>query len=129
MTADGGGRKGRRHRLWTVALPPLAHGIDLRMALCHCPPGTSQWHQIAPRMVSHLRRYGRGRPLSSHEVTVHQMAHTTTQHGRTIHAALETGRYRIGIKVTDHEVEQVKLKQSTFHGEWHDTIMPMRSSK
>jgi hypothetical protein len=71
----------------------------------------------------------RGRPLISHEVMVHLLANTTTPQGRTIQAALETGRDPLGITVTDPEFEQVKRQPATFHGEWHYTIMPMRSSK
>jgi hypothetical protein len=129
ITADGGGSKGSRNRLWKVALQQLATDIGLRMAVCHFPPGTSKWNKIEHRMFSHMSMNWRGRPLISHEVMVNLIANTTTQQGLTIQAALDTGRYPIGLKVTDHEFEQVKLKPSTFHGEWNYTIMPMRSSK
>ena len=129
MTADGGGSNGSRNRLWKVALQQLATDIGLRMAVCHFPPGTSKWHKIEHRMFSHISLNWRGRPLISHEVIVNLIANTTTQQGLTIKAALDTGRYPIGIKVTDQEFEKVKLKPSKFHGEWNYTIMPMQSSK
>ena len=129
MTADGGGSKGSRNRLWQVALQPLANAIGRRIAVCHFPPGTSTWNKIEQRMVSHMSLNWRGRPLISHEVMVHLMANTTTPPGLTLKAALDTGHDPIGIKVTDQEFEKVKLKPSKFHGEWPYTIMPMRSSK
>jgi len=129
ITADGGGSNGSRNRLWKVALQPLANDIGLRMAVCHFPPGTSKWNKIEHRMFSHISMKWRGRPLISHEVIVNLIANTTTQQGLTITAALDTGRYPIGIKVTDQEFEKVKLKPSKFHGEWNYTIMPMLSSK
>ena len=129
ITADGGGSNGSRNRLWKVALQQLANDIGLRMAVCHFPPGTSKWNKIEHRMFSHMSMNWRGRPLISHEVIVNLIAHTTTQQGLTIKAALDTGRYPIGIKVTDQEFEKVKLKPSKFHGEWNYTIMPMLSSK
>jgi hypothetical protein len=129
ITADGGGSNGSRNRLWKVALQQLANDIGLRMAVCHFPPGTSKWNKIEHRMFSHISMNWRGRPLISHEVMVNLIANTTTQQGLTIKAALDTGRYPIGIKVTDQEFEKVKLKQSKFHGEWNYTIMPMLSSK
>jgi len=129
ITADGGGSNGSRNRLWKVALQQLANDIGLRMAVCHFPPGTSKWNKIEHRMFSHISMNWRGRPLISHEVIVNLIANTTTQQGLTIKAALDTGRYPIGIKVTDQEFEKVKLKQSKFHGEWNYTIMPMLSSK
>jgi hypothetical protein len=129
ITADGGGSNGSRNRLWKVALPQLANDIGLRMAVCHFPPGTSKWNKIEHRMFSHISMNWRGRPLISHEVIVNLIANTTTEQGLTIKATLDTGRYPIGIKVTDQEFEKVKLKQSKFHGEWNYTIMPMLSSK
>jgi hypothetical protein len=129
MTADGGGSHGSRNRLWKVALQPLAKDIGRRMAVCHVPPGTSKWHKIEHRLCSHLSRHWRGRPLISPEVMVNLMANTTTPQGLTIKAALDTGRDPIAIKVTDQEFEQVKLQQSTFHGEWNYTIIPMLSAK
>ena len=129
ITADGGGSNGSRNRLWKVALQQLANDIGLRMAVCHFPPGTSKWNKIEHRLFSHLSMNWRGRPLISHEVIVNLIANTTTQQGLTMKATLDTGRYPIGIKVTDQEFEQVKLKQSKFHGEWNYTIMPMLSPK
>jgi hypothetical protein len=129
MTADGGGSHGSRNRLWKVALQPLAKDMGRRMAVGHVPPGTSKWHKIDHRLCSHMSLHGRGRPLISHEVMVNLMANTTTPQGLTMKAALDPGRDPIGIKVTDHEFEQVKLQPSTFHGEWNDTIIPMLSAK
>ena len=45
ITADGGGRNGRRSRLWKVALQRLAAATGVRIAVCHVPPGTSTWHK------------------------------------------------------------------------------------
>jgi Rhodopirellula transposase DDE domain len=129
ITADGGGSNGSRNRLWKMALQQLANDIGLRMAVCHFPPGTSKWNKIEHRMFSHISMNWRGRPLISHEVIVNLIANTTTQQGLTIKAALDTGRYPTGIKVTDQEFEKVKLRQAKFHGEWNYTIMPMQSSK
>jgi hypothetical protein len=129
ITADGGGSNGSRNRLWKMALQQLANDMGLRRAVCHFPPGTSKWNKIEHRMFSHMSMNWRGRPLISHEVIVNLIANTTTQQGLTIKAALDTGRYPTGIKVTDQEFEQVKLRQAKFHGEWNYTIMPMQSSK
>jgi hypothetical protein len=129
MTADGGGSHGSRNRLWKVALQPLANDIGLRMAVCHCPPGTSQWHKIEHRMFSHLSMNWRGRPLISHAVMVNLIAHTTTPPGLTMKATLDTGRDPIGSKVTAQAFEQVTRQPSKFHGEWNSTIMPRLSPK
>jgi hypothetical protein len=124
ITADGGGSNGSRNRLWKVALQRLADEIGLRISVCHFPPGTSKWNKIEHRMFSHISLNWRGKPLTSHEVIVNLIAHTTTQTGLTIRAALDTHRYPRGIKVTDQELENVKLRKADFHGEWNYTILP-----
>ena len=129
ITADGGGSNGSRNRFWKVALQQLANDTGMRMTVCHFPPGTSKWNKIEHRMFSHISMHWRGCPLISHEVVVNLIANTTTQQGLTIKAALDTGRYPTGIKVTDQELDQVKLKKAKFHGEWNYTIMPTKANK
>jgi hypothetical protein len=41
-----------------------------------------------------------------------------------LQAALDTGCYPTGIKVTDHELQDVVLEPAAFHGEWNYTITP-----
>lgn len=129
ITADGGGSNGSRNRLWKSALQQLANDLGMRIMVCHFPPGTSKWNKIEHRMFSHISMNWRGRPLISHEVIVNLIANTTTQQGLTIQAALDTGRYPTGVKVTDQALDQVKLKKAKFHGEWNYTIRPTKSSK
>ena len=124
ITADGGGSNGSRSRLWKVALQRLADAIGLRLSVCHFPPGTSKWNKIEHRMFSHISLNWRGKPLTSHEVIVNLIANTTTQTGLTIRAELDSRQYPTGIKVTDQELEHVRLQQADFHGEWNYTILP-----
>jgi Rhodopirellula transposase DDE domain len=127
ITADGGGGNGRRSRLWKVALQRLADELEVRISVCHFPPGTSKWNKIEHRMFSHISMNWRGKPLTSHEVIVNLIAHTTTQTGLAIRAELDTHRYPTGIKVTDQELENVRLQKADFHGEWNYTILPTSS--
>lgn len=124
MTADGGGSHGRRNRLWKVALPRLADATGFRIAVGHVPPGTSTWQKIAQRMCSHSSMHWRGQPLTSHEVIVHLIAHTTTDKGLKIQAALDTGCDPTGTNVTDQELQGVAREPAAFHGEWNYTITP-----
>jgi len=52
------------------------------------------------------------------------MANTTPEKGRKIQAALDTGCYPPGIKVTDHELQDVALDLAALHGEWNYTLTP-----
>ena len=115
ITADGGGSNGSRNRLWKVALQRLADELGLRISVCHFP-GTSKWNKIEHRMFRHISMNWRGKPLTSHEVIVNLIANTTTQTGLTIHAELDTHQYPTGIKVTDQELETVRLQGQIFTG-------------
>jgi DDE family transposase len=126
ITADGGGSNGSRNRLWKVALQDLADEIGLRLHVCHFPPGTSKWNKIEHRLFCHITQNWRGKPLISHEVIVSLIAHTTTQAGLTVKAALDTNAYETGIKVADAELAKLKLKPADFHGDWNYVLTPRR---
>jgi hypothetical protein len=40
---------------------------------------------------------------------------------------LDYGSYDKGIKVSDAEMEQLKLKRNKFHGEWNYSLIPRHS--
>jgi transposase len=124
ITADGGGSNGSRRRLWKVALQRLADELGMGITVCHFPPGTSKWNKIEHRMFSHISLNWRGQPLTSLDVIVNLIAHTTTQQGLYIEAALDTNPYPTGIVVSDQELAAVSLQRANFHGDWNYTITP-----
>lgn len=124
ICADGGGSNGYRVRLWKVELQSLATETGLRITTCHFPPGTSKWNKIEHRLFSHISMNWRGRPLVSHEVIVKLIGKTSTRNGLRIKAKLDKRKYPTKIKVSDAEMERVKLKPHKFHGEWNYSIRP-----
>jgi hypothetical protein len=126
ITADGGGSNGSRCRLWKVALQELAAQLGLAIHVSHFPPGTSKWNKIEHRMFCHITQNWRGKPLISHEVIINLIAHTATKSGLRIRAALDRGRYPIGVSVAAEELAAVNLKRAEFHGEWNYIILPNR---
>lgn len=124
ITADGGGSNGSRNRLWKIALQALADDLGLGLEICHFPPGTSKWNKIEHRLFSFITKNWRGRPLTSYQVIVNLIAHTTTQAGLLVKAALDTGHYETGIVVSDEELARVNLIPEKFHGEWNYAIQP-----
>jgi hypothetical protein len=124
ITADSGGSNGSRVRLWKVCLQRLADELRLRISVCHFPPGTSKWNKIEHRMFCHITENWRGKPLVSHAVVVNLIGGTKTRTGLHIQAELDTNSYQKGIKVTNAEWEDVRLKKANFHGEWNYTILP-----
>jgi hypothetical protein len=126
ITADGGGSNGHRNRLWKVALQGLADDIGIKLRVCHFPPGTSKWNKIEHRLFCHITKNWRGRPLTSYEVVVQLIANTKTTKGLTVQAALDPHLYEIGIKVSDEELEKLKITPAKFHGNWNYTVGPRR---
>jgi len=124
ITADGGGSNSSRCRLWKVALQELADATGLVLHVSHFPPGTSKWNKIEHRLFCHVTQNWRGEPLVSHELIVKLIGSTTTDTGLKVRAALDTGRYESGIKVTDEELDAVRIKRDDFHGEWNYSILP-----
>ncbi len=126
ITADGGGSNGSRSRLWKVALQGLANQLDMKLRVCHFPPGTSKWNKIEHRLFSYITSNWRGQPLVSLQTIVQLIASTTTKTGLTVQAAVDTNTYETGIKVTDEEMAQLRLTPSAFHGNWNYTIAPKK---
>ena len=124
ITADGGGSNGVRCRLWKVALQKLADRMKMPLRVCHFPPGTSKWNKIEHRLFSHISINWRGRPLTSVELIVQLIGATTTKTGLKVRAAVDTGKYPIGLKVSDEELAKVRCVPDTFHGEWNYRIKP-----
>jgi hypothetical protein len=115
ITADAGGSNGSRLRLWKVELQKLADETGLRIAVCHFPPGTSKWNKIEHRLFSYISQNWRGKPLRSYEIIVNLIAATTTSTGLKVHAELDTDLYKAGIKVSDQELDRVRIRRDKFH--------------
>ncbi len=124
ISADGGGANSSRSHLWKVALQRLADQTNLRLWVCHFPPGTSKWNKIEHRMFACITQNWRGRPLVSHDVVVNLIANTTSKTGLRIRAALDPGRYPTGKKVSPEELAALNLRVDPFHGEWNYTVIP-----
>jgi Rhodopirellula transposase DDE domain len=126
ITADGGGSNGSRSRLWKVCLQGLADELEITLVVCHFPPGTSKWNKIEHQLFSFITQNWRGRPLVSREAVVSLIAGTTTRTGLVVKAALDTNHYETAIKVSDVELERLKLNRHRFHGDWNYTIKPRK---
>ena len=124
ITADGGGSNSSRGRLWKVALQGFADTSELRLTVCHFPPGTSKWNKIEHRLFSHITQNWRGRPLTSHEVVVNLIANTTTRSGLRVQAALDPAQYATNRHISDGQMRELYLTRHAFHGDWNYTIYP-----
>jgi hypothetical protein len=55
---------------------------------------------------------------------VNLIANTTTRSGLKVKAVLDTKTYETGQKVADDEMEALRLKRHSFHGDWNYTLSP-----
>lgn len=76
-----------------------------------------KWNKIEHRMFCHITQNRRGKPLVSHEVVVNLIGSTTTRKGLKIRAGINENEYQIGIKISDKEMAELKIKKEDFHGE------------
>jgi transposase len=124
ITADCGGSNGYRVKLWKLELQHLADVTGLTIQVCHFPPGTSKWNKIEHSMFCHISQNWRGRPLTSRQVIIKLITHTTTKTGLRIRAKLDKHHYKTGIEVSDKELNSIAIERDGFHGDWNYRIKP-----
>src|SRR5207245_2391872 len=128
ITADGGGSNGVRNRLWKKKLQELCNDEQLAISVVHYPPATSKWNskwnKIEHRVFSFISINWRATPLTSLEVVLELISHTTTKESLTVTAGKDSHSYPTGTKVTDDELAALHLFSEEFHGEWNYTISP-----
>jgi transposase len=124
ITADGGGSNGARNRLWKKKLQEFANSEHLTITVAHYPPATSKWNKIEHRLFSFISINWRAKPLTSLEVVLELLSHTTTKEGLAVTAVKDGNTYPTGLKVTDEELAGLNIVRDSFHGEWNYTIKP-----
>jgi len=122
ITADGGGSNGYRTRLWKLEIQKLANEFNLKINICHFPPGTSKWNKIEHRLFSFISKNWRGKPLDSIATIVNLISNTTTEKGLKVEADIDENEYEKGIKVSDDEMDRINIKRDEFRGEWNYNI-------
>ena len=122
ITADGGGSNGSRNRLWKYCLQQLADRHGLAVMVCHFPPGTSKWNKVEHRLFSQISVTWRGEPLVSYETIINFISSTTTKTGLKVKAELDTHEYETGKKVTDKQMQALRVKYHDTHPQWNYTI-------
>ncbi|MFH0893447.1 MAG: ISAzo13 family transposase, partial [Bacteroidota bacterium] len=124
ITADCGGSNGYRVRLWKLELQKFADELGLPISVSHFPPGTSKWNKIEHRLFSFITKNWRGKPLTDYVTIVELIAATKTNKGLKVCCRLDKKSYPKGIKISDEELNKIKIKSDEFHGDWNYTIMP-----
>lgn len=129
ITSDGGGSNGVKRRLWKTELQNLSSETGLSITVNHLPPATSKWNKIEHRLFSFISINWRAKPLTSLEVIIELLSHTTTKEGLTVKAVVDKNTYPIKIKVSDEEFNALNIIRDEFHGDWNYSIKPQKDCK
>ena len=124
ICADAGGSNGNRLRLWKLNLQQMADQIQIPITVCHYPPGTSKWNKIEHRLFSFISLNWKGEPLINYETIINLIGGTKMRTGLKVKAVLDTNQYEIGIKVSDEQLEGIRLRRHRVHPAWNYTISP-----
>ena len=126
ITADSGGSNGYRRKAWKVEIQNFSDETGLIISVCHFPPGTSKWNKIEHRLFSAITQNWRGRPLISLETVVNLIGSTKTETGLKVKCNIDSAQYPIGLKISNEQMEQLRVHPNDFHGEWNYTITPRK---
>jgi transposase len=122
ITADGGGSNGSKNRLWKYCLQEFSDESGLKIYVSHFPPGTSKWNKIEHRLFNHITMNWKGQPLVSMEVIINLIGNTTSKTGLKVYAMEDRNIYPTKVKISDEEMESLKIKENKVFGKWNYMI-------
>lgn len=125
LLADCGGSNGYRNRLWKQQLQEgLSDPFNLKVRICHYPPGASKWNPVEHRLFSFISANWAAQPLQSYETMLKFIRTTRTEQGLKVRACLNNKHYTKGIKISDAQMNQIQLKRDRVNPEWNYLILP-----
>jgi Rhodopirellula transposase DDE domain len=124
ICADSGGSNAARSRAWKYYLQGFSDEAGLEIVVGHYPPGTSKWNKIEHRMFSFISMNWKGEPLVSFETVVNMISATKTSQGLRVKAVLDRGRYETGVKISDDQMKELKLRPHQQNPEWNYSLLP-----
>jgi len=127
ILADCGGSNGYRTRLWKHQLQvAFCNRFNIKVKVCHYPPGSSKWNPIEHRMFSFISNNWAGKPLLNYETVLKFIRNTKTNTGLKIRALLKKKKYLKGIKISDQQMKNIALTRYTLRPNWNYSICPSR---
>ena len=125
LLCDAGGCNSCRGRLWKQQLQEkLADRWGLWVTVCHYPRGASKWNPVEHRLFSRISINWAGKPLRSLATVLACIRGTKTEAGSAVRATVLPGTYATGIRVSDAEMETLRLQRHSVCPQWNYTIKP-----
>ena len=123
ICSDCGGSNGNKNRLWKYCLHKFAEKNNLKVTVCHYPPGTSKWNKIEHKMFSFISMNWKGKPLVDYEVVINLIRGTKTEKGLKLRAKLDRRKYKKGKKILEREFKKINLEEHSTNSDWNYTIL------
>ncbi|MSQ51017.1 MAG: ISAzo13 family transposase [Betaproteobacteria bacterium] len=128
ILADCGGSNGSRTRAWKYELQTrLCDRFGITVTECHYPPGTSKRNPIEHRLFSEISKNWAGQTLENYQTVLNFIRTTKTLTGLLVDATLLDADYPTGIKISEAQMNKVKLRQHKILPMWNYTLVPVRS--
>jgi Rhodopirellula transposase DDE domain len=125
ILCDAGGSNSCRIRLWKQQLQEkLADRWGLWVTVCHYPRGASKWNPADHRLFSRISINWAGKPLRSLETFLACIRGTRTEAGFAVKAALLSGFYAEGVRISEEEMRTWRLQRHATCPNWNYTIKP-----
>src|SRR5579864_9297152 len=87
---------------------------------------TSKWNKIEHPLFSFITLNWRGEPLINYETIINLIGGTKTHTRLKVKAVLDTNEYETGIKVSDEQLDEIRLRRHKVHPTWNYTNSPRR---
>ena len=87
--------------------------------------GMRPWNPIEHRLFCEVSKNWAGRPLDSYETILKYLRTTRTATGLRVRAHLARKTYKTGIKVTDAQMQELRITPNSSLPKWNYTIEPM----
>ncbi len=125
ILADAGGSNGYRPYMWKVKLQEiLCNKYQLKVTVCHYPPGASKWNPIEHRLFSEISKNWRGTPLKDYETVYKYIRSTKTKTGLKVNAELVSKIYEKGLKASQKEINNLNIQQHNENPKLNYTLCP-----
>ncbi len=125
IMADAGGSNGYRCRMWKFTIHEiLSKKYNIKVTICHYPPGKSKWNPIEHRLFSEISKNWKGTPLRSFETVLKYIRTTKTKTGLTVRARLVTKNYKSGKTVSKKDFKKINIKKHDVFPNWNYTVSP-----
>lgn len=127
ILADSGGANSARARAWKYHLQhQLCNPYQLRVTVCHYPPGASKWNPIEHQLFSPISLNWAGKPLESYETIVNYIRTTQNSSGLSVRARLLERAYEKGEKISPQAMQQLALTRHNVLPDWNYTLTPSK---